>query len=164
MVSADTNVIVRLLVGDDKSQSEKAKRLFEEEKIFIATTVVLECEWVLRYAYHFEPIRIADAFQALFGLPNVTLQEQAVVADAIGDWHQQGNGLCETQCIWQRHDIVIPLLLLTGNSSSRQRKSLRLRSRNHEAFFLVVHEYCPPVTHDHPQGDYVRSQVKKTKQ
>ncbi|RWX51979.1 putative nucleic-acid-binding protein, contains PIN domain [Candidatus Electrothrix marina] len=89
MVSADTNVIVRLLVGDDKSQSEKAKRLFEEEKIFIATTVVLECEWVLRYAYHFEPIRIADAFQALFGLPNVTLQEQAVVADAIA-WHQQG--------------------------------------------------------------------------
>ncbi|MCI5218515.1 MAG: type II toxin-antitoxin system VapC family toxin [Candidatus Electrothrix sp. LOE2] len=52
MVSADTNVIVRLLVGDDKSQSEKAKQLFEQEEIFIPTTVVLECEWVLRYAYH----------------------------------------------------------------------------------------------------------------
>lgn len=89
MVSADTNVIVRLLVGDDKSQSEKAKRLFEREEIFIPTTVVLECEWILRYAYHFEPTRIAHAFQALFGLPNVTLQEQAVIADAIA-WHQQG--------------------------------------------------------------------------
>ena len=89
MVSADTNVIVRLLVGDDKSQLEKAKRLFEQEKIFIPTSVVLECEWVLRYAYHFEPTMIADAFQALFGLPNVTLQEQAVIADAIA-WHQQG--------------------------------------------------------------------------
>ncbi len=89
MVSADTNVIVRLLVSDDKSQSEKTKRLFEQEEIFIPTTVVLECEWVLRYAYHFEPTMIADAFQALFGLPNVTLQEQAVIADAIA-WHRQG--------------------------------------------------------------------------
>ncbi len=89
MVAADTNVIVRLLIGDDKIQFEKAKRLFQQEKIFIATSVVLECEWVLRYAYHLQPVAIAQAFQALFGLPNVTLQEQAVVADAIA-WHQQG--------------------------------------------------------------------------
>jgi len=46
MVSADTNVIVRLLVGDDKIQSEKARRLFEQEEIFIATSVVLECEYL----------------------------------------------------------------------------------------------------------------------
>ncbi|WP_420209371.1 hypothetical protein [Candidatus Electronema sp. JC] len=36
-----------------------------------------------------KPAAIAEAFQFLFGLPNVTLQEQAVVADAIA-WHQQG--------------------------------------------------------------------------
>lgn len=89
MVSADTNVIVRLLVGDDKAQLEKAKLLFAQERIFIATSVVLECEWVLRYAYHFEPTAIANAFQALFGLPNVTLQEPNVIADAIA-WHKQG--------------------------------------------------------------------------
>jgi predicted nucleic-acid-binding protein len=89
MVAADTNVIVCLLIGDDKIQFEKAKRLFEQEEIFIATSVVLECEWVLRYAYHLKPAAIAEAFQFLFGLPNVTLQEQAVVADAIA-WHQQG--------------------------------------------------------------------------
>jgi predicted nucleic-acid-binding protein len=89
MVSEDTNVIVRLLVGDDKAQLEKAKLLFAQERIFIATSVVLECEWVLRYAYHFEPTAIANAFQVLFGLPNVTLQEPNVVADAIA-WHKQG--------------------------------------------------------------------------
>ena len=89
MVAADTNVIVRLLISDDKVQFEKAKQLFEQEEIFIATSVVLECEWVLRYAYHLKPSAIAEAFQFLFGLPNVTLQQQAVVADAIA-WHQQG--------------------------------------------------------------------------
>lgn len=95
MVAADTNVIVRLLIGDDKIQFEKAKRLFEQEEIFIATSVVLECEWVLRYAYHLQPAAIAEAFQFLFGLPNVTLQEQAVVADAIA-WHQQGMDFADT--------------------------------------------------------------------
>ena len=51
--------------------------------------MILECEWVLRYAYHFKPLKIADAFQALFGLSNVKLQEQLVIYDAI-EWHKKG--------------------------------------------------------------------------
>jgi hypothetical protein len=50
--------------------------LFAKESIIITTSVILECEWVLRYAYHFKPLKIADAFQALFGLSNVKLEEQ----------------------------------------------------------------------------------------
>ena len=62
-----TNVLQKiLLTGDDQPQFKKAKSLFEKESIFIATTVILETEWVLRYAYHFKPLKIADAFQSLF--------------------------------------------------------------------------------------------------
>ena len=89
MISVDTNVIVRLLAADDQTQLKKARRLFEQEEIFITTSVVLECEWVLRYAYHFDPPMIVHAFQALFGLSNVTLEEQVVVSDAL-EWHGQG--------------------------------------------------------------------------
>ncbi len=89
MVSVDTNLIVRLLAADDQAQLKKARRLFEQEEIFITTSVVLECEWVLRYAYHFDPPAIVHAFQALFGLLNVTLEEPAVVSDAV-EWHSQG--------------------------------------------------------------------------
>jgi predicted nucleic-acid-binding protein len=88
MISVDTNVIVRLLTGDDQPQLKKAKSLFENERIFITTTVVLETEWVLRYAYRFKPFQIADAFQALFGLLNVQLEEPHIVADAI-KWHKK---------------------------------------------------------------------------
>ena len=88
MISVDTNVIVRLLTGDDQPQLKKAKSLFEKESIFITTTVILETEWVLRYAYHFKPFQIADAFQALFGLLNVQLEEPHIVADAI-EWHKK---------------------------------------------------------------------------
>jgi predicted nucleic-acid-binding protein len=52
MISVDTNIIVRLLTGDDQSQFQRAKALFAKDNIFITTSVVLECEWVLRYAYN----------------------------------------------------------------------------------------------------------------
>jgi len=28
--------------------------------IIITTSVILECEWVLRYAYHFKPLKIDE--------------------------------------------------------------------------------------------------------
>ena len=89
MISVDTNVIVRLLTGDDKVQFKRAKTLFAKEDIFITTTVILECEWVLRYAYHFDPVNIINAFQSLFGLSNVQLQDPLVIADAIA-WYLDG--------------------------------------------------------------------------
>lgn len=88
MISVDTNIIVRLLTGDDLSQLKRAKALFKKETIFIATSVIIECEWVLRYAYHFKPHEITEAFQSLFGLSNVYLQEPIVIYDAI-KWHAQ---------------------------------------------------------------------------
>lgn len=89
MISVDTNIIVRLLTGDDRAQFERATALFEQENIFISTSVILECEWVLRYAYHYKPRQIADAFEALFGLSNVNLDEQHAVYDALR-WHKLG--------------------------------------------------------------------------
>jgi predicted nucleic-acid-binding protein len=89
MISVDTNVIVRLLTGDDQSQFQRAKALFAKENIFIPTSVILECEWVLRYAYRFKPSEITDAFKSLFGLSNVTLPEPLVIYNAI-EWHTRG--------------------------------------------------------------------------
>jgi len=88
MISVDTNIIVRLLTGDDQPQFKRARSLFEKESIFITTTVILETEWVLRYAYHFKPLKIAVAFQSLFGLSNVQLEEPLIIAAAI-EWHKK---------------------------------------------------------------------------
>jgi predicted nucleic-acid-binding protein len=89
MISVDTNVIVRLLTGDDQAQFKRAKAIFAKENILIVTSVILECEWVLRYAYNFNSLEVADAFQSLFGLSNVKLQETPVIYNAI-EWHKQG--------------------------------------------------------------------------
>jgi predicted nucleic-acid-binding protein len=74
MIGVDTNIVVRLLSGDDPVQSKKAQEIFSrEEKIFLADTVLLEAEWVLRHAYRFQPIKIHRFFRYLFGLPNLVL-------------------------------------------------------------------------------------------
>ncbi|MDA8139221.1 MAG: type II toxin-antitoxin system VapC family toxin [Desulfobacteraceae bacterium] len=89
MISVDTNVIVRLLTGDDPKQHERSKTLFSTDTIFIPTSVVLECEWVLRYAYNFKQPEITSAFQSLFGLQNVQLENPHEISNAI-EWHQNG--------------------------------------------------------------------------
>ena len=69
MVAIDTNIIVRLLTRDDETQYKKALALFEKYDIFIADTVILETEWVLRYAYHFEQDSICNSFKKVLAYP-----------------------------------------------------------------------------------------------
>ena len=71
MIGVDANLIVRLLTGDDEKQFRKAEHLFTTEQIYIADTVLLETEWVLRFAYKFKPDAIHQALTRLLGLPNV---------------------------------------------------------------------------------------------
>ena len=82
MISIDTNVLIRLLIGDDKGQAAKAKRLFAKEPVYITKTVILEAEWVLRYAYEFKADDIADAFIKLLGQQNVSVEDAHHVAQA----------------------------------------------------------------------------------
>lgn len=89
MIAIDTNIVVRLLTGDDEAQYKTSRKLFAENEIFIPDTVILEAEWVLRYAYEFEPAAICAAFRKLFGLKNVYLANAQLIAQAI-NWHEQG--------------------------------------------------------------------------
>ena len=89
MRAIDTNVVVRFLTNDDKRQAKAARAAIEAGDIFIAATVLLEAEWVLRSAYGCEPIRIAESFRALAGLPTITVEEPVKLALAL-DWMSRG--------------------------------------------------------------------------
>ena len=89
MIAVDTNVVVRLLSRDDIEQHRRAYGLFKTNRVFIATTVVLECEWVLRYAYKLAPTDIVTPMRRLFGLENVVLEDPDRIATAL-DWHDAG--------------------------------------------------------------------------
>jgi len=58
VASLDTNVLVRLIVRDDETQSLAAVNLLAQHvkksnSFFVAVTVMLELEWVLRSRYKF---------------------------------------------------------------------------------------------------------------
>lgn len=83
MTSVDTNLLVRFLTRDDEVQFEKAYRVFQEEDIFIPDTVILETEWVLRYAYEFPREDILNGFRKLLGLANVHCAQPEVLRSAL---------------------------------------------------------------------------------
>lgn len=85
----DTNVVVRFLTGDDPRQAAAARALFEAGDLFISATVLLESEWVLRAGYGFESRAVFNGLSGLGGLPGVTLEDPAAVAQAL-DWMAAG--------------------------------------------------------------------------
>lgn len=89
MISVVTNIVVRFLAKDDLDQFKRSSDIFSTHEVFIPETVILETEWVFRYAYEFEPGQINDAFRKLFGLPNVRLRDATEAALAI-EWHENG--------------------------------------------------------------------------
>lgn len=89
MIAIDTNVVVRFLTGDEQTQFKEALKLFSNAELFIPDSVILETEWVLRFAYGFSPVEVASALRKLLGLPNVHVDSGGKVAQAI-EWHEQG--------------------------------------------------------------------------
>lgn len=89
MRAVDTNIVVRLIVADDKLQTKKARAVFEVGEVFISLTVLLETEWVLRSGYGFAPESVVTALSSVAGLPGVTVEDPALLALAL-DWTGDG--------------------------------------------------------------------------
>jgi predicted nucleic-acid-binding protein len=84
VIAVDTNIIVRLLVGDDPAQGKQAYDLFSREpEIFIAKTVILETAWVLQSIYGFPRVDVAVAVRRVAGLPNAVVENAKQLARAL---------------------------------------------------------------------------------
>lgn len=82
MIAIDTNLIVRYLTGDHPEQSSRAREIVDGQPVFVAVTVVLEAEWVLRSAYGYGRSDVARALRAFGGLSTVAIEDSAIVAAA----------------------------------------------------------------------------------
>ncbi|MYB17871.1 MAG: type II toxin-antitoxin system VapC family toxin [Holophagales bacterium] len=83
MRAIDTNVVVRYLTGDDPQQAARARNVIETGSVFVSTTVLLECEWVLRSVYGLAGRDAATALRAFSGLPGVTVESPNLLVDAL---------------------------------------------------------------------------------
>lgn len=87
MIALDTNVLARFYIDESDSEAKRqhalAKRIMAEPALFVARTVVLELEWVMRGGYGYSRDEIGAVLHHLTGLPNVTIENWEMVMDAL---------------------------------------------------------------------------------
>ena len=81
ILTADTNVLVRAVVGDDPQQSAIASAaLREADAIAVPLPVLCELVWVLRRAYRFADAEISEAIRTLIDANSVRVDRAAAEA------------------------------------------------------------------------------------
>jgi len=91
-VAVDTNVLVRAVVRDDRTQAEiAAKWLRNSSLLVVAVSALCELVWVLRRVYGFKAPEVADTIRSLTSADHVETNRPAVEAglamlDAGGDF------------------------------------------------------------------------------
>ena len=103
MHAVDTNVLVRLLTSDDAAQTQRAAALFQKKSIFIAKTVLLETEWVLRRLYGLKREAVTGALRKVSGLANVKMENPLAVAHAL-QWCDDGMDFADALHVASSHD------------------------------------------------------------
>jgi len=91
--AVDTNVVVRLLVGDDPSQQQAAltrlKKIRATGGSVLASPVVLaEVAWVLGSAYAYDRAKIAAALRGILATPPFVVTPRAAVLAALASYEK----------------------------------------------------------------------------
>ncbi len=82
MRAIDTNVLVRLVVRDDRKQAVAAEA-FVEKGAWVSILALAETMWVLEAVYDRRPADIATAVDMLLSHEHLTLQDSDAVAAAL---------------------------------------------------------------------------------
>jgi len=109
-VTADTNVLVRAIMGDDERQSKIAQaELANADVIALALPALCELVWVLSRGYKIPFVEIAEAVRRLIDSANVAVNRPAVEAglallDAGGDF---ADGVIAYEGSWLGAEIFL---------------------------------------------------------
>jgi len=84
MAAVDTNVLVRLLVADDPSQTRRALSFLEARRpLWVSTVVLVETVWVLTAVYGWSKAQILAMLETTSNSRDFTLQSVETVRAAI---------------------------------------------------------------------------------
>ena len=102
MIAVDTNVLVRLLVADDRSQHLRAVRFFDAQasepgSVWVSQVVLAELGWVLSRTYGRTRAEVAQAVRALAGNGTVSLEQPQAVQQAVS--HYEGSRADLADCL-----------------------------------------------------------------
>lgn len=82
MRAVDTNVLVRLVIGDDLKQASAAEK-FVSAGAWVSHLVLAETIWVLATVYDRDPPALAQTVDFLLKHRDLTIQDAEVVVEAL---------------------------------------------------------------------------------
>ena len=92
MRALDTNVLARFFIDDaDDAQAAKQRPAAVaalSERAFVAVTVLLELEWVMRGFYGLPPTDISRVLRVLSSIEHITLEDRSAVLTALDAFDQ----------------------------------------------------------------------------
>jgi predicted nucleic-acid-binding protein len=90
VIAIDTNVLLRYLLWDDKTQAAKADKLINGTTSVLITDVVLvETLWTLKgKKYKLDKTAMIDVLNSLFEEPNICFEDRRTVWQALNDYRQ----------------------------------------------------------------------------
>jgi predicted nucleic-acid-binding protein len=109
-ITADTNVLVRMLTEDQAAQSKAAQAALQEaEMVAISISAICELVWVLSQGYKISSVDIADTIRGLLNSANVVVNRPAAEAglallDAGGDF---ADGIIAYEGRWLGADTFV---------------------------------------------------------
>jgi predicted nucleic-acid-binding protein len=82
MRAVDTNVLVRILIGDDARQAASAEG-FIQNGAWVSVLALAEAMWVLKTVYNRNSSGVVAAIEMLLDHKNLTVQDSDLVAAAL---------------------------------------------------------------------------------
>ncbi len=93
MTGLDTNVLIRLLVGDDRKQSAAAREFVEKavesgETLYLNRIVLAETAWVLARAYGFPRGTVADTIENILLTAEFEVEDSPLAWEALRSYRE----------------------------------------------------------------------------
>lgn len=88
MIAIDTNILLRLILEDDPSQTKVARALLATNKLFVPITVAMETEWVLRAAYGLPRNHIANAIEFITNVENIEFEMSEAILWSVSRYRE----------------------------------------------------------------------------
>ena len=130
-ITADTNVLVRAITGDDERQGKLAQaELAKADAIALALPALCELVWVLSQGYKIASAEIAETIRRLMDGANVVMNRPAVEAglamlEAGGDF---ADGIIAYEGSWLGAEVFVSFDKRAVKLMETQGESVRLLS------------------------------------
>lgn len=88
MIAIDTNVLLRVLLNDDRAHASRARQLLSDRAspahpAFVNRIVLCEAVWTLVTGYRYSRQQVCEALELLLAAPALRLEDHAAVEEAL---------------------------------------------------------------------------------